>query len=120
MSTRVIIGGRYEIADLEQDLLGRGGAGDVYRGRDLETGQTVAVKALRPELVAGNPDAVARFTREGEALRELNHPNIVKLVDAVEEGGRHYLVIEYVAGGSLRDLMEEWENRPDRPEPDLS
>ena len=80
MSGRQVIGGRFEIVDPERDLLGRGGMGDVYRARDLHSGEFVAVKALRPEVVAGAPDAVARFTREGEALRELNHPNIVKMV----------------------------------------
>lgn len=107
MSGRQIVGGRFEIADPERDLLGRGGMGDVYRGTDLRTGQLVAVKVLRQEVVSGTPDAIARFIREGEALRELDHHNIVKMVDAVEEGGRHYLVMEYVLGGSLRDLLEE-------------
>jgi predicted ATPase len=99
-----VIAGRYEIRDPERDLLGRGGMGDVYRGTDLETGQSVAVKVLKPELVTGDPESVARFLREGEALRQLDHPNIVKIVDAVE--GR-YLVMECVAGGSLRDLLAE-------------
>ena len=72
------IGSRFEIRDLERDLLGRGGMGEVYRGRDIQTGQTVAIKALRREVVAGDPDVVARFVREGEALRHLNHPNIAK------------------------------------------
>jgi serine/threonine-protein kinase len=40
-------------------------------------------------------------------LRQLNHPNIVRMIAAVEEGGRHYLVMEYVPGGSLRDLLEK-------------
>jgi serine/threonine-protein kinase len=112
MSGRQIVGGRFEIADPERDLLGRGGMGDVYRGIDTRTGELVAVKVLRSEVVTGAPDAVARFIREGEALRELNHPNIVKMVAAVEEGGRHYLVMEYVPGGSLRDLLERQEALP--------
>ena len=107
MSERQVIRGRFEIADPERDLLGRGGMGDVYRGRDLHTGDRVAIKVLRPEVVAGVPDAIARFIREGEALRELDHHNIVKMVDAVKEKDRHYLVMEYVTGGSLRDVLEE-------------
>jgi serine/threonine-protein kinase len=57
-------------------------------------------------VVTYDPDVLPRFVREGEALRHLNHPNIVKIVDAVEECGRHYLVMEYVPGGSLRRLLE--------------
>ncbi|MBL7202656.1 MAG: protein kinase, partial [Anaerolineae bacterium] len=75
--------------------------------RLLHTGQLAAVKALRPEVVAGTPNAIARFIREGEALRELDLHNTVKMIDAVEEDGRHYLVMEYVPGGSLRDLLEK-------------
>jgi hypothetical protein len=63
MSRRQMIGGRYEIADPERDLLGRGGVGDVYRARDTHSGELVAIKALRLEVVAGTSDAVARFAR---------------------------------------------------------
>jgi serine/threonine protein kinase len=102
----LVLGNRFEIADLKRDLIGRGGVGDVYRGKDLCTGQTVAIKVLRPEVVTYDPDALPRFVREGETLRHLNHPNIVKIVEAVEEEGRHYLVMEYVPGGSLRNLLD--------------
>ncbi|HRV94888.1 MAG TPA: protein kinase, partial [Anaerolineae bacterium] len=90
---------------LARNLLGQGGMGNVYRGLDLQNGETVAIKVLRPEIVAADPDQVARFVREGEALRQLNHPNIVKLLAAAEQDGRYYLVMEYVAGGSLHDLI---------------
>jgi predicted ATPase/predicted Ser/Thr protein kinase len=103
MSTRRMIADRFEIS--EKDLLGRGGMGDVYLGADTQTGAPVAVKALNPGVVARDPDILERFVREGQALRQLNHPNIVKMVAAVEEAGQHYLVIEYVAGGSLQDLL---------------
>jgi serine/threonine protein kinase len=108
----MLIGDRFQIDDRERDLIGRGGMGDVYRGTDLQTGQAVAIKALRPEVVSSDPDALARFLREGEALRQLNHPNIVQMVaasqeaDGIEAPGRHYLVMEYVWGGSLRDLLD--------------
>jgi serine/threonine protein kinase len=105
MNTSQIIADRFEISDLEKDLLGRGGMGDVYRATDTQKGEPVAVKALNPGVVARDPDIVARFVREGEALRQLNHPNIVGMVAAVEEEGQHYLIMEYVGGGSLRDLL---------------
>ncbi len=105
MSTRQIITDRFEIGDLEKDLLGRGGMGEVYRATDTQTGELVAVKALNPEIVAHDPGLLERFAREGQALRRLNHPNIVRMVAAVEEEGRHYLVIEYVGGSSLADVL---------------
>jgi serine/threonine protein kinase len=101
-----VIANRFEIGNLKKDLLGRGGMGDVYRATDTQTGQIVAIKALKPDIVAKAPDIVARFMQEGEALRQLNHPNIVKMVAAIEEAGQHYLVIEYVKGGSLQDLLD--------------
>jgi predicted ATPase len=96
-----IIANRFEL----HDLLGCGGMGDVYRAIDTQTGETVAVKALHPEVLADDPSLLDRFVREGEALRMLNHPNIVHMVAAVEEGGQHYLAMEFVEGGSLKDLL---------------
>ena len=64
---------RYEI----HEVLGRGGMGEVFRATDRETGQVVALKALRIDLLLPK-DLFERFEREGEALRRLNHPNIVK------------------------------------------
>jgi predicted ATPase len=115
------IGDRFVIADLDRDLLGRGGMGDVYRGTDTRTGQFVAIKALRPEAVAANSDLIPRFLHEGEALRQLDHPNIVQMIDAVEDAAtkQYYLVLEYVGGGSLRDLLDEHRTRSDRPSTDL-
>jgi ABC-type oligopeptide transport system substrate-binding subunit/Tfp pilus assembly protein PilF len=86
--------------------IGRGSMGKVYRATDLHTGELVAVKALDPGVFARDPGILERFVREGEALRQLNHPNIVRMVAAVEDEGRHYLVMEYVAGGSLQDLLD--------------
>lgn len=93
--------GPYEI--LEE--IGAGGMGTVYRGRETLTGQIVAIKSLRPEFVASDPTMLERFAREGEALRRLNHPNIVKMLAALEQDQQHYLVMEYVGGGSLHDLL---------------
>jgi len=94
---------RYEIVK----TIGQGGMGDVYEGRDLQTGDRVAIKLLKPDIVDSMPNLIERFTREGEALRQLNHPNIVKMLDAVEEDGMHYLIMEYVGGGSLEDLLQQ-------------
>jgi serine/threonine protein kinase len=105
MSASQLIADRFEISDPEKDLLGRGGMGDVYRATDTQAGEPVAVKALKSGIIALDPEIVTRFVREGQALRQLNHPNIVGMVAAVEEEGRHYLVMEYVEGGSLQDLL---------------
>jgi tetratricopeptide (TPR) repeat protein len=106
MSPTQRIAGRFEIRDPGHDLLGQGSMGEVYRAIDTHTGELVAVKALDPGVVARDPSILERFVREGKALRQLNHPNIVRMVAAVEDGGRHYLVMEYVAGGSLQDLLD--------------
>ena len=90
--------------DLERNLLGHGGMGNVYRGIDTQTGEPVAIKVLKPEIVSSNPDMVERFVREGEALRQLNHPNIVRMLAASQQDDHYYLVMEYVGGGSLHDL----------------
>ncbi len=106
MTRRIVIANRFEIEDRDRDLLSKGSVGDVYRGRDLQTGHPVAIKMLKPELIANNPELVARFIREGEALHQLNHPNIVKIIAAVKENERYYLVMEYIRGVSLRELLE--------------
>jgi adenylate cyclase len=105
MSNSQIIDNRFEIGDMENDLLGEGGMGKVYRGIDQHTGQPVAVKMLKPDVVSSS-EIVARFKREGETLRAMNHPNIVKMVDAVKEAGQYSLVMEYIPGGSLAALLE--------------
>lgn len=101
MSKPSVVANRFEV----EALIGHGGMGDVYQGRDTLTGQPVAIKFLKPDIIAENPELVARFVREGEALRALNHPNIVKMLAAAEEDGQRCLIMEYVGGGSLRDLL---------------
>ncbi|MFW6070456.1 MAG: protein kinase domain-containing protein [bacterium] len=88
-----------------EEQLAIGGQAVVYRGRDRHSGERVIIKQLRRERL-GDPESVARFLREGEALRQLNHPNIVRMLDAVEQEDRHTLVMEYVHGGTLRDLLD--------------
>lgn len=94
-----LIAARYEL----QERLGEGGMGTVYAGCDQQTGAMVAIKQLKGD--ATTPDMVARFIREGDLLRQLSHPNIVKMLDAVQEQGQHYLIMELVEGGSLADVI---------------
>jgi non-specific serine/threonine protein kinase len=83
------------------ERIGSGAMGDVYQGIDTRSGAAVAIKALKPDLMQRNPALLTRFLREGEALRQLNHPNIVALLDTFEREGMHYLVMEHIAGGDL-------------------
>jgi serine/threonine-protein kinase len=98
------LGGRYEIGD----LLGRGGMAEVHIGRDTRLGRTVAVKMLRPDL-ARDPSFQARFRREAHSAASLNHPAVVAVYDTGEDqfGGNPvpYIVMEYVEGSTLRDLL---------------
>jgi DNA-binding NarL/FixJ family response regulator len=96
-----LIKGRYQPGR----LIGGGGMGNVYIGTDTLTGETVAIKELRSDMVGNMPGLVERFLREGEALRRLNHPNIVKVLATLDEGSQHFIVMEYVGGGSLADLL---------------
>jgi serine/threonine protein kinase/tetratricopeptide (TPR) repeat protein len=94
--------GPYEI----QGLLGRGGMGSVYLAQHSQTKQQVAIKQLNPDSFSKDQELLDRLKREGEALALLNHPNIVKMLEVVEEKGRYSLVLEYVEGGSLQDLLQ--------------
>jgi serine/threonine protein kinase len=87
------------------EMLGRGGMGVVYKARQPQLDRLVALKIL-PPLDALSPDFVARFTREARALAKLNHPNIVNVHDFGETGGLYYIVMEYVDGANLRQLLE--------------
>lgn len=112
MKTKHLIGKRYLIQNITQDRIGRGGMGYVYRALDTTTGRIVAVKQLRTEALTVDAQIVQRFQREGEALRRLNHPNIVAMLDSIQENEQHYLVMEYVAGGSLQELLERDKQLP--------
>ncbi len=88
-----------------QGLIARGGMGEVYRATDSHTGQPVAIKRLLPHLLSPDSEAIARFQREAEVLRRLNHPNIVQIITTLETAGQMMIVMEYVPGGSLRELL---------------
>jgi serine/threonine protein kinase len=97
-----IIGERYEL----QDFLGEGGMGRVYRAVDLQTDVPVAVKLLKPEVMVSSPEQVERFRREAEALYQLDHPNIVRVLDTLSHEGHYCIVMEFMAGGSLRAVIK--------------
>ena len=84
--------------------LGAGGMGEVYRSRDTKLHRTVAIKVL-PELMAGDPERLGRFTREAQALAALNHPHIATIYGVEESGGIRALVMELVEGEDLSAIL---------------
>lgn len=94
---------RYEM----QNLIGRGGIGEVYSALDRETNELVAIKILKPDVVNKDKNLVERFSREGEALGKLNHPNIVKVLHIVQNDDHQCIIMEMVKGGTLADLIKE-------------
>jgi predicted ATPase/DNA-binding SARP family transcriptional activator/pimeloyl-ACP methyl ester carboxylesterase/tRNA A-37 threonylcarbamoyl transferase component Bud32 len=89
-----------------QELLAVGGQGEVFLGYDQWAKQRVVIKRLKPDLMTHNAEFVTRFVREGETLRQLNHPNVVQMLAAYEKNGEYCIVMEYVPGGTLRDLLD--------------
>jgi serine/threonine protein kinase/predicted ATPase len=104
-TSEALLAGRFEIGA----RIGQGGMGTVFRGVDTQMGEAVAIKLLNAESVLSDRGNLERFAREGEALRRLNHPNIVKVLATVRDGERHYLVMEWVGGGSLEDVLKSGE-----------
>ncbi|MFV9506462.1 MAG: WD40 repeat domain-containing serine/threonine protein kinase [Oscillochloridaceae bacterium umkhey_bin13] len=84
--------------------LGTGGMAEVYRAHDPRLDRDVAVKLIRPALLGHDSQALERFMREARTLARLNHPHIVAVFDYGEHEGRPYLVLDYVAGGTLKAL----------------
>ena len=97
-----ILADRYRLTE----QIGMGGMAIVYKAIDLRTGHNVAVKVLRPEF---NEDAefVSRFQREAEAASKMTHHNIVNLLDVGMDGENRYLVMEYVQGKTLKEVIQE-------------
>ncbi len=86
--------------------IGAGGMGTVYKARHMKLDRQVAVKVL-PQRYMSDSTAIARFEREMRAVGRLNHPNIVCAMDAREVDGTHFLVMEFVPGNNLSDLIAE-------------
>ena len=110
-SNQRVIAGRYEVGN----LIGRGGMADVYEGVDTRLGRTVAIKLLKADL-ANDPNFESRFRQEAQASARMAHPTIVRVYDAGEDvsvdsngnTNRHpFIVMEYVNGKLLRDLLQE-------------
>lgn len=108
MADAKLIAGHFE----RLEIIGEGAMGTVYKGRDTQNGELVAIKALKPDVIKQDPQIIERFEREGEALRRLNHPSIVKVIATAIDEKNHYLILEYVEGGSLRDLMDKTPQLP--------
>jgi serine/threonine protein kinase len=102
VSTEQLIGNRYALGD----MIGQGGMGAVYRGTDTRSGKPVAIKQLKQELVTSTGDeAIERFRREVDALRRLDHPNIIKLLGTAKRGADYYIIMEYADAGTLADIL---------------
>ncbi|MGB9736813.1 MAG: serine/threonine-protein kinase [Chloroflexus aggregans] len=95
-----LLDGRYQI----EQLLGEGGMARVYLGRDLRLQRPVAIKIPHPHLMT-DPDFLARFRHEAHAAAMVSHPNLVDIYDVGQDGDRHYIVMEYVAGVTLKQLI---------------
>ena len=85
--------------------IGAGGMGEVYKAKDTRLDRIVAVKVL-PEHLAESPERKQRFEREAKAISQLNHPHICTLHDVGEQDGIDYLVMEYIEGETLADLLK--------------
>ena len=101
MESTALVAGRYQIGS----AIGIGATGCVYLGCDIQTGAPVVIKAMRRDLLAGQPEFLERFRREARVLADLDHPNIVKLLATVEEGDEHSLVMQYAGSRSLADVL---------------
>lgn len=102
---------RYQIVD----LVGQGGMGAVYKAEDLRLrGRICAVKEVLPDLISGpgmEDQAHEQFYREASVLARLDHPNLPKVSDFFQQDGREYLVMDFVPGQDLRQLVEEARRR---------
>jgi eukaryotic-like serine/threonine-protein kinase len=94
------IAGRYEV----EALVGHGGMSSVYKARDSLLERNVALKILH-EQYNGDDDFVERFKREARAVAQLQHPNIVTVIDRGEANDRQFIVFEYIDGENLKELV---------------
>lgn len=97
-----LVVGRYTILD----RLGSGSMGRVYRAQHQLMGRTVALKVIAPELIT-NDRVISRFLREMRLVARLDHPNVVRAFDADRVDDQFFIVMEYVQGKSLGDLLKQ-------------
>lgn len=95
-----LLGGRYRL----RNQIARGGMTDVFLGQDTLLSRPVAIKRLFPEFAA-DPSFVERFRREATAAANLNHPNVVAVYDWGSAAGTYYIVMEYIEGQSLAEML---------------
>lgn len=111
-------GGRFIPGDLVKEryrivgLLGRGGMGEVYRADDLKLGQQVALKFLPPGLER-DPSRLQRFLGEVRTARQVTHANVCRVFDIEEDGGGHFLTMEYVDGEDLASSLRRFGRLPE-------
>src|SRR5579883_2732240 len=86
------------------EKIGSGGMGEVFKAHDKRLNRFVAIKAL-PKAKSGDPERRRRFIQEAQAASSLSHPNIVTIHDIFQEGDTHFIVMEYVAGRTLLELI---------------
>ncbi len=91
--------------------LGQGGMGNVYRATDTMLGREVALKMLHPQLTV-QTQFLERFKKEARVLAQLLHPNIAVIYNFIEQGGNHFMVMEYVEGTSLDELLKKYHSLP--------
>lgn len=96
-----ILDHRYELLE----HVGGGGMADVYRAHDQLLDRYVAVKILHAQF-ANDEEFIEKFRREAQGAAKLSHPNIVNIYDVGKEGTNHYIVMEYVAGETLKDRIQ--------------
>lgn len=96
------LGGRYQL----EERVGGGGMAIVYKAKDLLLHRTVAVKVLRSQFGV-DEDFVNRFRREAQAVASLSHPNVVSVYDVGQDEDTHYIVMEYIEGKTLKDLINQ-------------
>jgi eukaryotic-like serine/threonine-protein kinase len=99
--TGTVLSGRYRL----ESKLGSGGMSTVYLARDETLERWVAAKVLHRE-ISDQPDQIERFRREARAVAQVSHPNVVAVIDAGEDGGRPYIVFEYVEGETLKQRID--------------